>query len=151
MKSIQSAGGKARARALTPKRRKQIASAAAKARWSKPRDQKVEDQEYKPFVPPKVGEAQEDPQGVIAILSGPENQVRAGADFSPYAEKQQTLKEAQERRAKDALYHMVISAYCGKIVAEVIEPETSREIVRSLIQKKGFRLIIKYIGYGDQN
>ena len=141
--SAQSAGGKARAQALSPERRKEIAESAAKARWEKPRI-------VKPKKRDQMEEAkQPEPQGVVAILTGPDGYVWSTAvDFEDYGNGCGfTLKEAQEMNARAALAREVVRKAGNPAIFDAMEQGSCNILIDNLVRKKGFRVTINYIGY----
>jgi len=93
---------------------------------------------------------QPEPQGVIAILTGPDGHVYAvGTDFSTSYPSGYSIKEAQERRAKRMMADLFIEKYCLTLIAKAMSNNTADQIIANLCQRDGFRRTVKYIGYPE--
>lgn len=137
---------KARAEALSPERRREIASEAAKERW-KQRDQKVASIPEKVEI--EVDLKEEKPKGVVAILIGPDNRVWVSeTDFNGLGyTSDPDQRPAQEERALKALAYRFFEQSCNPVIASVIEPDERLRFMQRLANRKGFRVIIEPIGY----
>ena len=87
------------------------------------------------------------PQGVVAILTGPDGHVYAvGTDFSTSFSSGYTIKEAQEYRAKRMMADLFIVNSCSGWIAKAMRNGDADAIIANLCQCHGFRRTIKYIG-----
>jgi hypothetical protein len=90
----------------------------------------------------------ETPKGVVGILTGPDGHVWASVtDFDRQSYGGYTLKDAQELRVRKQLAYDFMRATCSDIVLSVIDGHTCEEIVRDLINKKGFKRTILPVGH----
>jgi hypothetical protein len=90
------------------------------------------------------------PQGVIAILTGPNGHVYAvGTDFSTCFSNRYSIKEAQEYRAKRMMVDLFVLNSCCGFVAKAMRDSDADAIVSTLCQRDGFLRTIKYIGYPE--
>jgi hypothetical protein len=88
------------------------------------------------------------PQGVIAILTGPDGYVWAtAADFAKFSPSGFSQKAAQEMRAKSTLAHEYIKISCHEMIAKVMLTHDCERIVEALRNQHGYKRTIKYIGY----
>ena len=86
-----------------------------------------------------------EPKGVVAIVTGPDGRVWAHASaFDPLK------KEDQEFSATQEVAIELIRKTCNATIASAIDLEGCKSITRALINKKGFRLTLKYIGYNEE-
>jgi hypothetical protein len=91
-----------------------------------------------------------DPQGVIAILTGPDGHVYAvGTDFNTSYSSGYTIKEAQECRAKRMMADLFVVNSCSGFVAKAMRDGDVDAIVATICQRDGFRRTVKYIGYPE--
>ena len=91
-----------------------------------------------------------EPQGVIAILTGPDGYVWAtAADFSKGTPSGYSQKEAQESRARSALAREYVRTTCHEMIAKVMRTHDCDQIVDALRNQHGYKCTIKYIGYPE--
>lgn len=89
------------------------------------------------------------PKGVTAIFSAPDGRVIAHAsDFSESRNGGLTLREAQEMRAKRALYSAAVRAMCNADMASAIREHQAEEIVQAMCRKHGHAVQVLTHGQG---
>lgn len=89
-------------------------------------------------------------QGVIAIFVSPEHGVMAvGTDFGEERPGGFEKHEAQRRRANESAAANLVSAYCGWVIAPVLDAYLRSQIIEQLRNKAGGKFIYHAIGYPD--
>lgn len=90
-----------------------------------------------------------EPQGVIAILTGPDGDVIAtDADFNRSTPGGCALWEGQKHRAQLGVKYKTVHAYCSTTFANAMSDYLIDQLVRALCSK-GHKISFRGVGYPE--
>ena len=91
-----------------------------------------------------------EPKGMIAMFLAPDGHVVAhAADFHTDHPGGYSVREAQQHRARQAMWHATVRAMCNLDLAECVSTHQCEQILQDMCRKKGYRMEEIAIGYKD--